>query len=67
MRIAVICPANMRLAETSLDLGLLVRGFRDLGHDAFAVCPARCEVGFHEPVVTVPGLESFESVEFCAI
>jgi len=64
MRIAVIWTATSRLVSISVRYERYLRGFRALGHDAFAVCPASAGEGFTEPVITAPHRSAFADPTF---
>jgi glycosyltransferase involved in cell wall biosynthesis len=65
MRIAVVnpCPGGL-LSEMSVDPGLLVEGFRGLGHESFAVSVAGSEHGATYPVVVADDKSAFTRADY---
>jgi glycosyltransferase involved in cell wall biosynthesis len=64
MRIGVVWTAPSRLVDISVRYERYLRGFRALGHDAFAVCSPEAADGFTEPVFTVPHTAAFLDHDF---
>jgi glycosyltransferase involved in cell wall biosynthesis len=55
-RIAVVWAAEGRLVDISVRYERFLKGFRELGHEAFAVCTPESAEGFASPVEVCPSL-----------
>lgn len=64
LRIAVVWAAQGRLVDISVRHERYLRGFRALGHDAFAVCVPESADGFEEPVELCPSLDRMSDPAF---
>jgi len=64
MAIAIVWPAESRLVEISVRFERYIRGFRALGHEAYAVCTSAAALGFAEPAITCSNLAELNSPGF---